>query len=268
MSAMTPGSSRFEALQYAPGRSLLHLLDARSKLLAMAIVIVGVLIAAHAAGYVPLLLLLAVATVLGRVSPLRLWRAFGLLFIILAVGSIIVAILTPGKTAAVFGPIHLSRTGIDLAIRGGVQTLVILYTGALMVMTTAPSALGHGLVWYLNPLRRVRVPVDEIAVMVSIGLAFLPLLQQELQRILLAQRARGADFRRGTWESRIAGALAILPPLLASNLRRAEELAVAMEARGYVPGAPRTLLNAGRFGLPDAVVLLLSLVAAIIAVRL
>ncbi len=264
----TRGSGRFEALQYVPGRSPLHRLDARSKLLAMIIVIAGVLLASHQQGYIVLLLLLAAATVAGRIELGRIRRAFGLLLVFIVIGAVVVAILTPGKVVATLGPLHVTDTGRDLALRGAAQTLVILYTGALVVITTAPSVLGNGLVWYLNPLRRVRVPVDEIAVMVGIGLAFLPLLQQELQRILLAQRARGADFRRGTMESRIISALNILPPLLTSNLRRAEELAVAMEARGYVPGAPRTLLNAGRFGPADLVAILLALAGAIVAVRL
>jgi len=268
MSMTARGSGRFEALQYAPGDSPLHRLDARSKLLAMLILIAGVIIAAHPLGYVAILLLLAVATVAGRIELARIRRAFGLLLVIIAVGAVLVAILTPGKVVAMLGPFHVTRTGLDLALRGAAQTIVILYTGALMVITTVPTVLGTGLVWYMNPLRRLRVPVDEIAVMVGIGLAFLPLLQQELQRILLAQRARGADFRRGTLESRLISALNILPPLLASNLRRAEELAVAMESRGYVPGAPRTLLNAGRFGPADAVALVLALAGAIVAVRL
>jgi len=268
MSPSSRGSGRFEALQYAPGGSPLHGLDARSKLLAMIIVIAGVLFAAHPQGYVPLLLLLVAATVAGRIELARIQRAFGLVLVFVVIGAFVVAILTPGKVAATLGPFHVTDNGLQLALRGTAQTLVILYTGALVVITTAPSALSHGLVWYLNPLRRLRVPVDEIAVMVGIGLAFLPLLQQELQRILLAQRARGADFRRGTLEARIIGAVNILPPLLASNLRRAEELAVAMEARGYAPGAPRTLLNAGHFGPADAAAILLALVAAVVAVRL
>jgi energy-coupling factor transport system permease protein len=138
----------------------------------------------------------------------------------------------------------------------------------LVTITTAPSALGNGLLWYMAPLRRLRVPVDDIAIMVSLGLAFLPLLQQELQRILLAQRVRGADFRRGSLETRLYNAVALLPPLLAGNLRRAEELALAMEARGYVPGARRTVLNAGHLGPADIVAVAAALACAVVAVRL
>jgi energy-coupling factor transport system permease protein len=149
-----------------------------------------------------------------------------------------------------------------------VQFFVILYTSALMTMTTAPSALGHALIWYLSPLRRLRVPVDDIGVMVSLGLAFLPLLQQELQRILLAQRVRGADFRRGPLEVRVRNALALLPPLLVGNLRRAEELAVAMEARGYIPGTSRTILKAGHLGRNDVVAIAATLLCAAVAIWL
>ena len=272
MSKASPSGQRFQALQYKPGTTLLHALDARTKLLVTAITIIAVLIApdplGHWINYLPPLVLLAAGSVAGRIRPSLFWRAFGLLLILIVISGAITAYVIPGKLAFHAGPLHFSRTGINLAVRGSAQLIVILYTSALLTMTTAPTALGNALVWYMNPLRRIRVPVDEIAVMVSLGLAFLPLLQQELQRILLAQRVRGAGFRRGTIETRLYNALALLPPLLAGNLRRAEELAVAMEARGYVPGAPRTLLRAGGFGVPDAIAIVVALIVAILAARL
>src|SRR5439155_25221595 len=258
----------FAALQYKPGRSLLHLLDARTKLLATAIAIAGVLIAPHPVGYVSLFALLLCATLAGRVGPALFWRAFGLLLILVTISRIITVIVWPGPAAFHIGPLRISRPGIDLAIRGTTQFFVILYTSALVTMTTAPSALGHGLIWYLSPLRRLRVPVDDIGVMVSLGLALLPLLQQELQRILLAQRVRGADFRRGPLEVRARNALALLPPLLVGNLRRAEELAVAMEARGYIPGTSRTILKAGHLGRNDIVAIAFALLCAAVAIWL
>ncbi len=266
MSVAAPSSSRFAALQYKPGDSVLHRLDACTKLLATLIAMAGVLIAPDPKGYGVLIALLLVATAVSRVSPARFWRAFGPLLILFVIGGALTVILLPGPAAFHVGPFHVSQTGLNLVVRASVQALVILYTSALMTITTAPSALGHGLLWYMAPLRRLRVPVDEIAVMVSLGLAFLPMLQQELQRILLAQRVRGADFRRGTMEQRLRNALALLPPLLAGNLRRAEELAVAMEARGYVPGAPRSVLNAGHFGAADVVVIVVTLACAVAAV--
>ncbi len=268
MSMVASGSGRFAALQYKLGQTPLHRLDPRSKLLAMAIAIAGVLIAPHPRGYLALAALLVVASAVGRISLRLFWRAFGPLLILFLVGGAITAIVIPGPVAYHLGPLHVTKPGLDLVVRASAQALVILYTSALVTMTTAPSALGNGLQWYFGPLRRLRVPVDDITVMVSLGLAFLPLLQQELQRILLAQRVRGADFRRGPIEQRLINALALLPPLLAGNLRRAEELAVAMEARGYVPGARRTVLNAGRFGIADVVAIVVTVVCAAVAVRL
>lgn len=268
MSTAMPKSGRFEALQYKPGRTPLHALDARTKLLITAIMIAAVLITPHPVGYLALAVLLVVATAAGRVQPALFWRGFGPLLILLLISAVITAIVIPGPVTLRLGPLNFTRTGIDLAWRGGAQLLVILYTSALMTMTTGPSALGNGLLWYMSPLRRLRVPVDEIAVMVSLGLAFLPLLQQELQRILLAQRARGADFRRGSMETRAMNALALLPPLLTGNLRRAEELALAMESRGYIPGAPRTLLHGGHVGAADAIAVAFALLCAVVAVIL
>jgi len=268
MSATAPGYGRFAALQYRPGRSPLHMLDARTKILAAALVIAGVLAAPHPRGYLVPIAFLVLASAAGRVGPAQLWRVFGPLLILFLVGSVFTAIIIPGKVAFGIGPIHVTQPGLDLVTRAVVQALVILYASSLVTITTAPSALGNGLLWYLRPLRRLRVPVDDITVMVSLGLAFLPLLQQELQRIMLAQKVRGADFRRGSLEQRALNALALLPTLLTGNLRRAEELAVAMEARGYVPGAPRTVLNAGRFGPLDVLAVLLSLACAVAAVKL
>lgn len=268
MSVAAPSASRFTALQYKPGTTPLHILDARTKLLAVAIAIAGALAAPHPRGYLALIVFLLLASAAGRIGPGLFWRAFGPLLILFAVGALVTVIFIPGKVIYQLGPLHITQTGFNLVVRAGVQTLVILYTSALLTITTAPSALGNGLLWYLKPLRRLRVPVDDIAVMVSLGLAFLPLLQQELQRILLAQRVRGADFRRGSIETRVLNALALLPPLLAGNLRRAEELAVAMEARGYIPGTPRTVLNAGRLGPADAVAVAIALLCAVVALRL
>lgn len=268
MSAVAPGFGRFSALQYRPGRSLVHSLDARTKIAGAAIAIGGVLAAPHPRGYVALAGLLAVVIVIGNVGLAWLWRAFGPLLLLFLVGSALTALIIPGPTAFVLGPLHVTRPGLDLVVRADVQALVILFTSALVTITTAPSALGNGLVWYMSPLRRVGVPVDDIAVMVSLGLAFLPLLQQELQRIMLAQRVRGADYRRGSLEQRALNALALLPTLLTGNLRRAEELAVAMEARGFVPGAPRTVLNGGSFGRADIAALAVTVLCAVLAVRL
>jgi energy-coupling factor transport system permease protein len=148
-----------------------------------------------------------------------------------AISGVITVIIWPGPAAFHVGPLRISRPGIDLAIRATTQFFVILYTSALMTMTTAPSALGHALIWYLSPLRRLRVPVDDIGVMVSL-------------------------------------ALALLPPLLVGNLRRAEELAVAMEARGYISGTSRTILKAGHLGRNDVVAIAATLLCAAVAIWL
>jgi energy-coupling factor transport system permease protein len=262
------GTSRFTALQYRPDDSPLHRLDARTKILASALAIAAVLAAPHPLGYLAIVVLVGIAAVFGHIGPQLLWRAFGPVIVLFVVGGLLTAAFIPGPILYRLGPLHVTRPGMDLVVRAGVQTLVILSTTALTTISTAPSALGNGLLWYMHPLRRLRVPVDEIAVMVSLGLAFLPLLQRELQRILLAQRARGADFRRGSFETRARNAIALLPPLLASNLRRAEELAVAMEAREYVPGALRSVLNAGHFGRNDIIAVIVTLIFAVLTVRI
>jgi energy-coupling factor transport system permease protein len=123
------------------------------------------------------------------------------------------------------------------------QLTLLIYSTGLLTMTTPPLTLTAGLQRLLGWLSRFRVPVEEIALIITLGLTFLPLIQQQLDRVLTAQLARGADFRGGTWEMRGRNALALFIPLLVSNLRRAEDLALAMEARGYQVGARRTHLQ-------------------------
>jgi len=233
----------FRVSQYVPTSSLLHRLDARTKILAAALLVLCALLVQPWA-YPGLAVLLAAGTLAGRLSWRLMWQTYRYIVLALVVGGLVTAILFPGPVLVhLIGPAAISREGALLGIRLVGQLTLLAYTTGLLTMTTAPLALTSGLQRLLGWLARFGVPVEEIALIITLSLTFLPLIQQQLDRVLTAQLARGADFRTGSWETRGRNALALFTPLLVSNLRRAEDLALAMEARGYRVGARRTHLQ-------------------------
>jgi energy-coupling factor transport system permease protein len=260
-----PLLTSFRVSQYVATRSLLHELDARTKILAASLIVACALLVGEPAAYIVLALLLAAATVAGRLPWRLVWQTYRFIFLALLVGAAITAIIYPGPILIhLVGPAAITRPGLTYGLRLLGQLGLLAYTTGLLTMTTPPLTLTDGLQRLFGWLSRLRVPVEEIALIITLGLTFLPLIQQQLDRVLTAQLARGADFRGGTWEMRGRNALALLLPLLVSNLRRAEDLALAMEARGYHVGERRTHLQVQTMGWRDYLVL--ALVAAVTAV--
>jgi energy-coupling factor transport system permease protein len=180
-------------------------------------------------------------------SLLRLLRP---LLILIVLFGLIIVVTTPGKALTHIGFVVPTRDGVDLAIRLGLQSLLIIYTTSLLSITTPPLAVADALQWAFGWLERFKVPVRSIIAMVAIGLTFVPLLIEETQKVIAAQRARGADLgMNALLEEDSMGALLI--PLLLANLRRGDELAESMEARLYDTG-PRTSLEQRHFKRLDA----------------
>jgi energy-coupling factor transport system permease protein len=175
----------------------------------------------------------------------------------------LVAAVAPEQPVLHLASLNLSDAGLTYGLRLLGQLTVLVYTTGLLTMTTPPLTLTTGLQRLLGWLSRLRVPVEEIALVVTLGLTFLPLIQQQLDRVLTAQLARGADFRHGSWEMRGRNALALFVPLLVANLRRAEDLALAMEARGYHVGAPRTHLQVQVMGRRDVLALAVTVLVVV-----
>jgi energy-coupling factor transport system permease protein len=241
-------SPRF--LNFEPGESILHRLDPRIKLLAMFAVIADALIASVPAGIIAAYLLgLGIGLAASHLLP-ALWRVLRPLLVLISLFGLIIVIVTPGNAITHVGFIVPTYDGVALAIRLGLQSLLIIYTTSLLTITTPPLAVADALQWTFGWLERIRVPVRDIIAMVAIGLTFVPLLIEETQKVIAAQRARGADLGvNALLDEQSMGALMI--PLLLANLRRGDELAESMEARLYNTG-PRTSLMAYRFRVPDA----------------
>ncbi len=240
---------------YIAGNSCIHRLQARTKLILMVWLVVLLFIANrhawHLAPYIVVLALLLLAVGLSRVRLSYLFRRMRLLLLLIVLADIPALLFTPGDvTLATIGPAHLHIAGADVAIGPVVISsdgawfvagfssifLLVFLAAQLLTLTTSPVALAEGIALLLRPLRRWRLPSDELALMTLIALRFLPLLVDEADQLIKAQQARGADFRKGSLRHRSRTMLALIVPLLRGALRRAGELAVALEARGYAVG--------------------------------
>ena len=238
--------------QYIAGRSFGHRLDARVKILAAVFLS---LLVFHARGWQPLLIsifLVAVCLVC-RLKPAPVLQALRPLVLFAGLLFCLHAFFTEG--AALFEApalkVRITEEGLSRGLLVSWQFLALAFCGAVLTMTTSPSDLIQGLEHLLRPLRRLRVPAQDIAIMVSMALRFVPTLLEEFDRIRTAQAARGAEVARGRLTRKIKVLSMLVVPLLASAFRRAEELAEAMEARGYA-GGTRTTLNALHFGRNEA----------------
>lgn len=244
---------------FVPGRSPIHRLDPRVKILA--VVVLGVLTFQASAGAAALIsLFLAVLAALSRLRPrlllasLRPLLAFGVLLFLIHL------FFTDGQASAALsaGPLKVTREGFRQGAFVAWQFFALVFLGALLTMTTGPSDLVAALEKILSPLKVLRVPTQDLAVMVSLALRFLPTLLEELDKLKTARLARGADFEAGGPVERLKAAASLAVPLLLGSIRRAEDLAEAMEARGYARG-PRTGLRTFRLtGRDYAAVLLMA----------
>jgi energy-coupling factor transport system permease protein len=237
-------------LSYRVGTTLLHRLDSRTKLLGTAVVVANALFASVPQGMIVAYALGAIAVIAAASLFDSLWRVLRPLIVLVFSFGILIVIVTPGKAFAHFWIIAPSYDGVQLAIQIGLQAFLIISTTSLLSITTPPLAVADSLEWALGWLQRFRVPIRDIIAMVGIGLTFVPLLIAETQKVIAAQRARGADIGfNALLEEEAMGALLI--PLLLANLRRGEELAESMEARLYATG-PRGSLSQPHFGRLDA----------------
>jgi len=242
---------------YRAGTSIAHRLDGRTKIMALFGVMVAAFGAAHFYYFGIIVAVLILASIVARLDLATLARSMGIVALLLLLSSVVAAFLISGKTYVHFGPIAVSNDGLTLASRSFCQTLILIYGAQVLTLTTEPLAIATALQRLCAPLRRLGVPVDELAMLITLALTFLPLIREQVRTVIDAQLARGVDLRRGPLEVRLRGALAFFNPIISANLRRAGELATAMEARGYRVGHLRTHLREQRFGPTDYAVLAL-----------
>ena len=230
--------------QYLPGTSPLHRLDPRLKIVALILYIVTVFFIRTFAGFGAAFLLTALLLLISRL-PLR-YVARGLRPVLFLVVFTILLhfFMTKGGTVLLrLGPVTVESAGVRLGIFMSLRLLFLVATTSLLTLTTSPIALTDGIEYLLKPFRRVGLPAHEIAMMMTIALRFIPTLMEESQKIMKAQTARGADFESGGLLTRARSMAPLLVPLFISAFRRADDLAVAMEARCYRGGEHRTRMK-------------------------
>ena len=256
--------------QYFPGNSFIHRLDPRTKLLFLVVFIVALFLAVNWISYGLMLTFLVTCIIISRIPAKSFIRGMKPLMMILAFTAILNLFFTQGQTELVsFWGITITLEGVIRAIFMLIRIMMLIASTFLLTYTTSPISLTDGLEALLGPLKKIKVPVHELSMMMCIALRFIPTLIEETDKIMAAQKARGADFESGKLMERVKALVPILVPLFISAFRRADELATAMECRCYQGGDGRTKMKLLRYKLRDfkafsAAALLL---AAIIVLR-
>ncbi|MGI5881978.1 MAG: energy-coupling factor transporter transmembrane component T family protein, partial [Dethiobacteria bacterium] len=229
---------------YIPGRSLLHRLDPRLKLINLLILIVSLFLIKSFYGLISFALFLLVIFFGSRLPGRYFLRGLRpILYIILFTLILHIFFTKGGEVYFRYGVLTVEEAGVFLGLFMTLRLLLLVITTLLITLTTSPVAFADGIEYLLSPLRRVGVPGHEIAMMMTIALRFIPTLMEESDKIRKAQMARGADFESGSILRRARNMVPLLVPLFISAFRRADDLAVAMEARCYRGGDKRTKMR-------------------------
>ena len=228
--------------QYYPADSVIHKLDPRTKLVGTIGFIVSVFLFHTFAGYAVATIFLAGMILLSKVPVKFIFKGLKTIFMLLLITIFFNMILTPGEVVWKLGFIKVTKEGLVLAGTMAIRLVYLVIGSSIMTLTTT-NQLTDGLERLLRPLNKLHVPVHDIAMMMSIALRFIPILLEETDKIMKAQIARGADFENGNLIQKAKNMVPLLVPLFISAFRRANDLAMAMEARCYHGGDNRTQMK-------------------------
>ncbi len=235
--------------QYFPGKSPVHLLDPRTKLIMLVIYIVALFSASGWISYGLMLAFLLIVIKISQIPPKSIVKGMKPLVMILVFTGVLNLFFTTGEGEPLvdFWIFTVYSEGLTRAIFMVVRILMLISCTFLLTYTTSPIALTDGLEALMNPLKKLKVPVHELSMMMCIALRFIPTLIEETDKIMNAQKARGADFENGSLMDRAKALIPILVPLFISAFRRADELATAMECRCYQGGEGRSKMKLLRY---------------------
>lgn len=255
--------------QFFPGSSIVHRLDSRCKLLLTIVYIAALFTAESYVSYAVMLIITGVCIALSRIPLKVILRGLKPLWIIIALTAVLNIFFTPGRELVSFWKITITYEGLIRAVFMVLRITMLIAGTFLLTYTTSPIALTDAMEILFGPLKKLKVPVHEMSMMMSMALRFIPTLIEETDKIMSAQKARGADFETGSLMQRAKALVPLLVPLFVSAFRRADELATAMECRCYHGGDGRTKLNVLRYQTRDYLVLAFYavLVAAVIVLR-
>ena len=238
--------------QYFPGNSVVHRLDPRTKLVMLVLYIVALFVAVSWISYSVMMAFLVTSIAISRIPVKSILKGMKPLVMILVFTGILNIFFTEGETVLVsFWGVEITLEGLIRAFFMMIRILMLITGTFLLTYTTSPISLTDGLESLLSPLKKIKLPVHELSMMMCIALRFIPTLIEETDKIMSAQKARGADFENGTLMERVKALVPILVPLFISAFRRADELATAMECRCYHGGEGRTKMKLLRYNRND-----------------
>lgn len=243
--------------QYVPGDSYIHKLDPRIKIIISLIYIILIFIVSNFKGYLFVGLVMAYTIFLSKVSLKYIFNGLKPIFILLIITAILNVFMTGGNTILFqWKFIHIYKEGIVLAGFLVIRLILLIAGTSLLTLTTSPIELTDGIEKLLTPMKKIGVPAHELAMMMTIALRFIPTLMDETDKIMKAQQARGADFQSGNLFEKAKNMVPLLVPLFISSFRRADELAMAMEARCYRGGEGRTRMKVLKLTTKDFIAIL------------
>ena len=229
--------------QFYPADSVLHRLDPRVKLVGTFSFLVSLFVGSGIVAYAIATVFLAIVIKLSKVPFKMIMKGLKAIIIVLLITVSFNLFLTDGEIIFKLGFLKITKEGVSIAFFMALRLIYLVIGASLMTLTTTPNDLTDGLESVLGPLKKIKVPVHEIAMMMSIALRFIPILMEETDRIMKAQKARGADFESGNLIDKAKAMVPLLVPLFISAFRRANDLAMAMEARCYRGGEGRTKMK-------------------------
>ena len=241
--------------QYFPGDTVVHLLDPRTKLILVVVYIVALFCAKSYISYAVMALFLIVCMCLSRIRPGVIVKGLKPLLFIIVLTGLLNMFYTPGRELVHFWIFTITYEGIRNAVFMIARIVMLIFGTFLLTYTTSPIALTDAMELLMSPLKKLKVPVHELSMMMCIALRFIPTLISETDKIISAQKARGADFESGNLIRRARALIPILVPLFISAFRRADEMAVAMESRCYQGGKGHTRMKQLRMQVRDYVAL-------------
>lgn len=255
--------------QFFPGETIVHRLDPRMKLILMITYITALFLASGIYAYLFMFVILVACLTVSKIKPKAVFKGLRPVFIIIILTVILNIFFIRGETVLFeLGVVVITLEGLQTAAFMASRLMMLIVSTFLLTYTTSPIALTDAIENMLGPLKKIKLPIHEFAMMMSIALRFIPTLIEETDKIISAQRSRGADFETGGIVKKAKAVLPIIVPLFISAFRRADELATAMESRCYHGGEGRTRMKVLKATLKDYTALLFGAAVVVVAVIL
>lgn len=252
--------------QFFPGDSIVHKTDPRTKIILTLLFIIVLFCVENIFSYIVLGLFLVISIKSTKINPKVVLKGLKPVLFIIVFTAVLNIFYTPGDVIWKFYFLSITRQGIITAVYMIIRIVMLIVSSSLLTYTTSPILLTDAIEKLLAPLKKLKVPVHELAMMMTIALRFIPTLIEETEKIMNAQKARGANFETGSLVNRAKALIPILVPLFVSAFRRADELATAMECRLYRGDVGRTRMRELKFTKADIISTFITLSVFIIAI--